>query len=446
MSPWALRSCASIIWVTLLLSLLRNREIAKLSSSLFILPSLILVFYLLAGAILVERLGGATPINDAAEYAAEYARRAQWDILYIFKNMRLAYGSRAELMTVQFTLFLLAILAAVSGLPRPAAETPPSPGKTEILTLLGLAAGASVTARIVTAQAMWEHPIAFALLPLAAFTVAQAAMYWAAGWRRGGPLFVAVVLISWAGFFGQGLKPLAFMLPSCLILVVGRRKYGHRQILGLLGSLAVLSFVTITLMGVARNNINIAHLLRDPIAVIGTKVVSRQAETMFCLTSAANAADLASAGNRNPPDPGFIFGILIPRALWPDKPNYSLGGRYAVDYCLTSAFDQARSHQSASITLLGEPLLHGGRPMLGLFTLVIAAILAGLAVASERGPPALAATVLAMTGWMVDFDQHSTLYLGNAVKVALCLLGPALLFHWLERRPRGPSDPGPAPG
>ncbi|WP_152426765.1 hypothetical protein [Paramagnetospirillum caucaseum] len=449
-SPWLVRALALAILGLLTVVQWRKGNGLVLSSALFILPNLILVFYSIAGAVMVETLGGAAPIDDPMVYATEYARRAQATDILVVMNVVLAYGSAVELIVVQFALCLLAASTVIAGLPGVAANTPPLPRKTEILALLGMIAVVLATHRLIKGgdapAGEVGKQLAFLLLPLAAFAIAQAARWWAAGLPGGALLLAGVTLVSWVEFIGDGIKPLALVLPSCLILVSCQRLRTLRQGLWLLMAVAILCMASVALIGFQRGNYGINNPVEGAFRSLRSKVALRQAETMFCLTSAANAASLASMEGRNPPDPGYLFGILVPRQIWPDKPDYSQGGAYAVDYCLFPPQDLARSHHSASITLLGEPLLHGGKPMLLVFGAVVVAGLAGLALAARRGPPALATSILAMTGWMVDFDQHSTLYLGNAVKVALCLIGPALLFHWLSARTARSSDPGPAPG
>lgn len=397
---------------------------------------------------MVETLGGPAPIDDPAVFAVEYASRQQWKDVVILENIRLAYGSQSELMVVQFILGLLATLALVASYCPAVAQTIIVPGKATILILLGMVGAAAMVNRIliiINLSEPWQQ-LAFVLPPLAAFGIALAAYWWASGLRHGAWLFVMVIALSWVGFFSHGMKPLAFLLPPSLILVAMVRRYNLRQVLMVMALMGAITISSISAMGLVRQNFYPVFFLDGTIKSLQSKVILRQAETMFCLASAANTASLASANDRNPPDPAYIFSILIPRTLWPDKPNYSQGGTYAVDYCLFPAADQRKSRHSASITLLGEPLLHGGKSMLLLFTAPVVVLLAGAALMLERGPPILKVAILAMTGWLVDFDQHSTLYLGNAVKVALCLLGPALLFHWLSRRSASRSAPGPGTG
>jgi len=447
LSPWLIRFIVVLVFIFTIELHRRLNNLDTLSYPIFLLPAIITIFYSLGGAIVVETLGGATPISDPAEYAAEYARRARWDDVLIFKNMRLAYGSTADLMVQQFSLGLFAAVALMSGLGR--APSPPDtahPRFIEILAVVALVAGAVVSARLGKGGTSegFRGQLGFLALPATAFAVAQTARWWALGMPRGALLFATVVMASWAAFFEQGFKPLALMLPSCLILIASHRRLRRKTLISATALVVALSLTTIIVRGIARGSLNpqaplIAGIARN----IASKAVFRQAETMFCLTSAANAAALAETENRNPADPGYFLGILVPRALWPEKPNYSQGSTYAVDYCLFPARDQALTTHSASITLLGEPLLHGGKPMLGAFSVVLTIVLMALAVGAKRGPPHLATAILALSGWLMDFDQLAAIYIGNMVKVAMVLALLSLAFHHLARQVSRPGKSAP---
>ena len=81
------------------------------------------------------------------------------------------------------------------------------------------------------------------------------------------------------------------------------------------------------------------------------KLLWRQAETGYCLSNvfAAHKDDRFELSNQT-----FWVKILIPRAVWPEKPDFSLGGRYATVYC---GMEYVNNFHSASITLLGQPVI-----------------------------------------------------------------------------------------
>ena len=162
---------------------------------------------------------------------------------------------------------------------------------------------------------------------------------------------------------------------------------------------------------------------------IESKAVFRQTETGFCLDNVLkeHAAQPFAASKQ-------LFWIkgLVPRVLWQDKPTLSLGKEYAVDYC--SKQPRYVGNHSSSITLLGQPIIHGG--IIGL-VFHAGLLLLGL-VAIERlnaNPAALpAAVVAALLPWLMDFDQDFAMYIANAVKFALVMAVVFIPVAIIERR------------
>jgi len=109
-----------------------------------------------------------------------------------------------------------------------------------------------------------------------------------------------------------------------------------------------------------------------------------------------------------------------------------LGKEYAVDYC--SKKPRHVGYHSSSITLLGQPIIHGG--MIGL-VFHAGFLLLGLA-AIERfnaNPAALpAAMIVALLPWLMDFDQDFAMYIANAVKFALVMALVFIPVAVIERR------------
>ena len=159
------------------------------------------------------------------------------------------------------------------------------------------------------------------------------------------------------------------------------------------------------------------------------KGVWRQLETGYCLgnvvKSHANQPFDASKQNF------WIIG-LVPRVLWPDKPSLSLGKVYAVKYC--SKLPHLVGHHSSSITVLGQPLIHGG-----IFGLIIHAglllfALAGIEKLNANRSALSTCLVVALLPWLIDFDQDFAMYLANAVKFALVMLILFIPIVLIERR------------
>jgi hypothetical protein len=156
--------------------------------------------------------------------------------------------------------------------------------------------------------------------------------------------------------------------------------------------------------------------------VVSAKVIWRQMETGYCLHNVVkqhgdNQFDLA--------DQFFWIEILIPRAIWPDKQEFSLGSVYAHQYC---GLPKGGYH-SASITLLGQPIIKSG--FVG--ALVHGAILICLLTLGGVLAQAFAAGrvfIMALFPWWFDFDQDFAIYIGHLVKFSLIML-PVFLFTLL---------------
>lgn len=161
------------------------------------------------------------------------------------------------------------------------------------------------------------------------------------------------------------------------------------------------------------------------------KAVWRQTETGYCLGNV-----LRTHRNERFDVSRQLFWLkgLVPRLLWPGKPNLSLGGEYAARYCRLHVKTSALKGHSASITLLGQPMIHGGWAGLVFHVGLLLAALA--AIERINADPVALPGVLsaALLPWLIDFDQDFALYVANAVKFTLAMMVlylPALL---IERR------------
>ena len=166
--------------------------------------------------------------------------------------------------------------------------------------------------------------------------------------------------------------------------------------------------------------------------IFKSKGVWRQTETGYCL------GNVLKAHANEPFDlskQAFWIEGLVPRILWPGKPSLSSGQKYAVDYC--SKRPKYLGKHSASITLLGQPVIKGG--IIGL--VIHAGLLLFVLAAIERfnaNPAALsAAMITALLPWLIDFDQDFSLYVANAVKFAMVMAFLFIPISMIERRIEG---------
>lgn len=163
--------------------------------------------------------------------------------------------------------------------------------------------------------------------------------------------------------------------------------------------------------------------MRDAIV---EKLVPRQADTVFCLNFVL----------RQPPEDGspvYMLGALIPRIVWPEKPSLSVGAEFARRYC---GIVNTTRH-SASVTLLGEPYAragYGGMLMAG----VILMALFGICTWASRRGGVFAVAALALSPYVVDFDQMFALYLAGMVRAAMVVS----LMLWLMRKIGTPAEIG----
>ena len=164
--------------------------------------------------------------------------------------------------------------------------------------------------------------------------------------------------------------------------------------------------------------------------ILGAKTVVRQAETVDCLTGAMRAR--LSAGGEQSSSLYFMAG-LVPRVLWPDKPNLSISGKTIISYCHPSAEPNLRTDHSASGTLLWEPVAFAGISGQITAQTLTFAILIVLSRLWLNGGPYAAAGVLALTPWTIDFDQHFALYIANLTKAGLVISVSLFLLAWAGR-------------
>jgi len=125
---------------------------------------------------------------------------------------------------------------------------------------------------------------------------------------------------------------------------------------------------------------------------------------------------------------------LVPRAIWSEKPSLSFGREYAYRYCERTL--PRKTGHSASITLLGQPIIHGGWLGLIVHGAILIIILGGLATLSRNPHSLSSASIAALLPWLIDFDQDFTMYIANASKFFLVMLPMICISSLYERKKR----------
>jgi hypothetical protein len=231
-----------------------------------------------------------------------------------------------------------------------------------------------------------------------------------------------------AVFLTPFLIKTAILLIGTVILTMVMTFRGRLRV-QLVAGLLVLPIVGAIVLGVARNYIRADTVLTNVSEILLSKLVERQAETVFCLDFALkDAFDSDMATNRD--KPGYFLAGLVPRAVWQEKPSLSVGAEYSRRYCgvLQPPAGSNRQVHSASITLLGEPALRGGLVGLGLAGLTLTGVLGWVVWAWRRGQNYIPAMAMAVSPWLLDFDQHFAMYLATAVKALLAMMLVCLLL------------------
>jgi hypothetical protein len=432
---WFLRGAVSILALLAACAILRQRNWTGLADPSFLMGAVVLVFYSLIPALAVQiAYGGPVPILPGDQSTVIRAP----GFLFADEAAKRAVASSAELSVLRFSILCLGLASCLNV--RRMGRSSPNwirgwPG--------ALALGVGVC--LVNVSRRWDSigpqswlpgPIAdqvLSFLPVVA-TTCLAILLLASLRRERRALisFASLAGLSFVSFLPFGGKAVTWAL-IVYLLILFQAASGRWKACFLVGILSIPILIPISIMSTregAGQNISLQMVT----TALWGKLVQRQSETVYCLAFAEKSYREHGASDH----PGYFLAGLVPRFLWPDKPNLSQGGRYAHDFCGWPADEVAFARHSASITLLGEPLIRGG--LLGLviaqFTIIAILGIGSTALLSDR--PGVAVAVLAIVPWLMDFDQHFALWLANIAKflpvallVSVALGGPAL---W--RRPR----------
>lgn len=132
----------------------------------------------------------------------------------------------------------------------------------------------------------------------------------------------------------------------------------------------------------------------------------------------------------------FWLRALIPRIFWPQKENFSLGSKYEVQYC----GGLAESRHSASITVLGQPVIKTGATGLLFHAGILLFGIGVLSWLSLRSAGLGAVYVMSLLPWWIDFDQDFALYVAHIVKFSIIMGIVMLPVAFIEKQDRISPD------
>lgn len=347
------------------------------------------------------------------------------------------FGSGAEYFIHWFTVWLLLIHLVI--ISRVSAEkSAPAPASTSLLlAILGMAAGILVGTALcwvlvgpessLTQRVIANFPVVQGVILIYAIcrlpglqhrrlaTIASLLVLWS--------LSIAIVVVT------STPKVAFFLLVAGIAAFISSRSITPLLVGKIIGAGTLAILLISPGWEVASNGIlslnGMPRLSERIVYAVMHKLVQRQVETGYCLSNVIEK-------HKDTPfalgDQFYWLPVFVPRALWPDKPNFSLGHQYAIPYC---GFVKMLPNQSSAITVLGQPIIHGG--ILGGFMGIgiLALVIGGLTWLGYARGGMFAAPILATSPWWLDFEQDFSLYLGNLGKngiVAAVVFGAVIIL------------------
>ena len=349
------------------------------------------------------------------------------------------HGGLGELLVLQFAMLCIAVASLICHLLDGAVSRvlPPSTGDEWRSVDLWAAALSVIFVAIVVAK-RYSPPIADllstgigrefndALTPLISFCLATLAYMAAKGGRRRLilSLVMGTVILIGMTMAGHG-RITVFILSSAFTLFLGVGTWTRKGLAVLLCAALGGVLISISALGLMRNHYQIqwhdfelADTLSSIKGQIILKLIARQSVSGICF-------DRAARDNHNSGNPFFFTIAIVPRVLWPAKPNLSRGSEYAEKYCgmviqwKRSLKDGPLRPHSESLTLLGEPVINSG--LIGIAvaqTFLVAVLLAATIVALKTAALGVI-SLTAILPWLIAFEQHFALYIANAAKMFL---------------------------
>lgn len=420
---WPLRVGLALLAATTLRHLWKERP-QLLLSPLLILPAIIVTFYSVLPAAYLSLDLFPHYIRPLFRWAVEKYP-----------------SSLAELIVLQFASSLLVIVLALHvylPAPSPTERTQPSRSKEATTLFILIALVALLTARSLSPELQqWMQSgigrqIADGAPP--ALSLCIAVLIWLAtqdrSWRFISVSAAGVGCAALFTFFNA--KPSAFIAVSSLLLWLTYQRYSLRRLWW--SAVSALGVISISVLALAELRAAPAEAGPPPgvADVIVGKLLARQTETLGCFSNAVDRRLLA------PPQhsPLYFVSAVVPRVLWSGKPNLSQGDLFATDYCDMDAgsVSGGGSVHSASVTLLGEPVIAAGLGGLIVAQLSLMISLGLLSMLCLRSGAIGTITLTALLPWLADFDQSLALYFAGAVKAFLYISPGVFLLAWSDRR------------
>ena len=419
-----LRILASLMLIAAVVAVLRSHRRTPLLSPLVLLAGLTLGLYGWAPCI-------SALIGSERRLGGVYS----WIVAYV--------GSTSELLIVGFVFLCLAafgLLVLLLGIrqqpanPRSQDLEAPNVG-TAAIVVTALCAG-SAAASLAASNAGWIRDpriveLIRAIVPWTSVGVAALAH---AATGRSRPFALVSASIAVLGALAllvhnQAVMPLLIVFSGLLLYLVGAEAGRRRAVVVALvgvgaigGMLAILATSRILpqLEGVG---------FVDRLATLAEfKLIHRQGVSAGCFHRIATAR----LGRDATGDPFYFRMAIIPRVIWPDKPNLSRGGEFAEIHCGMAG--AIANRHSESITLLGEPILEAGLAGMFVAEATVIALLFGASYLGLAGGPVRLIALAAMLPWLIHVQQHFAFYIAAVFKSALLMVPLLLLFGWLVRR------------
>ncbi|MEK9643959.1 MAG: hypothetical protein VW547_00305 [Alphaproteobacteria bacterium] len=241
-------------------------------------------------------------------------------------------------------------------------------------------------------------------------------------------MIVAIGFCSWSMMLANQAPLTIFMVGALALFWLSVAPLKSRRVF-LWAGIVVAALLAI--VALKTKIINDRGLTERPVIledVLVTKLVERQAVSAGCLKHVVDTY-LGSGISGNPL---YFAGAVVPRAVWPDKPNLSRGGEFGMHYCGIPV--SAKKAHSETITLLGEPVLEAGAQGLA----VAIAIVLGISLLALRAATGSSATCMitavALVPWISTFQQHFALYIANAAKMFVFMVPLIVIVRLAQRR------------